>query len=264
MAIKFTQVVDFTTNRLVNVGTPTGASDGVNKSYVDAIAAGIDWKEAVRAASTANIVLATPGAAVDGVTLAPGDRFLAKDQTAPEENGIYVFNGAAALATRAGDADTAAKLSPGTAASVAEGSVNADHTFILITDNPIVLGTTALAFTLMNGGTATVYTAANGLLLTGSAFSAVADTGILVSGTGIAVDPVVVERKFASDVGDGTSTTITVTHNLGTKDCHVTVYSNATPWDDVYCGVARPDANNVTLDFGTAPAAAAYRVHVSG
>ena len=38
------------------------------------------------------------------------DRFLAKNQTAPAENGIYIWNGAAVAATRALDANTAAEL----------------------------------------------------------------------------------------------------------------------------------------------------------
>jgi hypothetical protein len=264
MAIKFTQQLDLGNNRLLSVGTPTTATDGVNKSYVDAIAQGLDWKASVRVASTADVTLTAPGAAIDGVTLSNGDRVLLKDQTAPAENGIYVFNGAASPLTRSTDADTSAKVTAGLAVSVAEGTAaNADKVFILIADDPITLDTTALPFTLMNGGQAVLYTAANGLLLTGTAFSVVADTGILVSGTGVAIDPSVVVRKFAASVGDGSATSITVNHNLNSRDCHVTVYTNGSPWDTVFCEVDRPDANNVTVVFGVAPAAAAYRVFVT-
>lgn len=49
---------------------------------------GLAWKDDVRAASTANINLASPGASIDGVTMAANDRFLAKNQTAGAENGI--------------------------------------------------------------------------------------------------------------------------------------------------------------------------------
>jgi phage-related tail fiber protein len=263
MAIKFTQVVDFTNQRLTNIGSPSVSTDAVNKSYVDSVAQGVDWKASVRAASTGNVTVATPGATIDGVSLANGERVLLKDQTTGTENGLYVFNGAASPLTRATDADTSAKVSAGMAVSISEGTVNADKVYILITDDPITLGTSSLAFTLMSGGSGTTYTAGNGLSLTGSAFAAVANTGILVTGSGIAIDPSIVVRKFASNVGDGSSTSINVNHALGTRDCHVTVYTNASPWDTVYCEVDRPDTNNVTLVFGSAPASAAYRVLVT-
>ena len=54
----------------------------------------------VRAATTANGVLATaynPGDVVDGVTLIAGNRILIKNQTAAEDNGIYVVNPAGHL-----------------------------------------------------------------------------------------------------------------------------------------------------------------------
>lgn len=264
MAIKFTQVVDTSNQRIINVGSPSVATDAANKSYVDAAAQGLDWKASVRVASTGNLTVATPGATVDGVTLAANDRVLLMNQTAGAENGIYVFNGAGSALTRATDADTSAKVSSGAAVSVSEGTVNGGKVYILITPDPITLGTTSLAFTLMNGGQGTAYTAGNGLSLTGSAFAAVAGTGILVTGGGIAIDPAVVVKKYAANVGDGASTSINVNHNLATRDIHVTVYTNGSPWDTVYAEVDRVDTNNVTLVFGSAPASAAYRVIVTG
>lgn len=247
MAIKFTQVLDVTNQRITNLGSPSVATDAVNKSYVDNVAQGLSWKQAVRAASTGNITLASPGATIDGVSLNTGDRFLAKDQTTASENGIYVFNGAGSAATRATDADTGAKLASGSAMSVMEGTVNADKSYVLTTDGTINVGTTALAFTLMTGGSGTTYTGGS---------------GIIVTGTSIAVDPAVVTKKYSANVGDGSSTTITVTHNLNTRDAIVQVYTNAAPYDTVFCEVQRTDANNVALVFGSAPATAAYRVVV--
>jgi hypothetical protein len=67
--------------------------------------------------------------------------------------------------------------------------------------------------------------------------------------------------KVAANIGDGSAATFTLTHNLGTRDVSVTVYRNATPWDDVICDVARPDANNVTISgFGSAPSSNQFRV----
>ena len=68
-------------------------------------------------------------------------------------------------------------------------------------------------------------------------------------------------NKFAADVGGSTS--ITVTHNLGTLDCSVYVRSNIT-FEMVFCDVTHDGPNSVVLDFAVAPAAAEYRVIVQG
>ena len=69
-------------------------------------------------------------------------------------------------------------------------------------------------------------------------------------------------RKFAADVGDGESTTITVTHDLGTKDVAVEVYTNADPWDTVLVEPTRPSDDEVGLVFTEPPATVAFRVVV--
>jgi hypothetical protein len=61
---------------------------------------------------------------------------------------------------------------------------------------------------------------------------------------------------FAADVGGGTS--VTIAHNLGTRDVVVQLYDNST-YDTVYADTIRLDTNNVRFLFRTAPAAAAYR-----
>lgn len=108
----------------------------------------LSWKAGVRAASTANGVLATAyenGDSLDGVTLVTGDRILLKNQSAGAENGIYVVN-ASGAPTRASDANTGAEVVNATVA-VSEGSApNADKVFICTTNAPITLGTTALVF----------------------------------------------------------------------------------------------------------------------
>lgn len=262
MSIKFTQTVDFASQRLQNVGSPAVGTDAATKAYVDGAAQGLDWKASARAASTGNISIASPGATIDGVSMGIGDRFLAKDQATGSENGLYVWNGASAAATRTSDANSNTNLTTGAAVTVEEGSANAGRMFILITAEPITLGTTALSFTQL-GGAAASYTAGNGLSLTGMTFAVVAGTGI-VSGANVGVDTSVVVRKYAANVGDGASTTITVTHNLGTRDVTAQVYTNGSPYDTVWCEVQRTDTNNVALVFGSAPASGAYRVVVHG
>lgn len=68
---------------------------------------------------------------------------------------------------------------------------------------------------------------------------------------------------FASNVGDGSSTAITVTHDLGTRDVLVEVYDNSDPWETVICEVERPSTDTVTLTFETAPTSGQFRVVVA-
>lgn len=129
------------------VGNPTTANSLVNRQYVLDVIAGIrDPKDAVRAASVANITIATPGATIDGVTMATGDRFLAKNQTTGSENGIYVWDGAAVAATRATDFDADVEVTQGASIDVVEGTVNGNTRWLLTTADPIVLDTTSLTF----------------------------------------------------------------------------------------------------------------------
>ena len=72
---------------------------------------GASWSRlSVRVTTQSAINLASPGADIDGVTLAAGDRVLVKVQASSAENGIYVWNGSASAMTRATDADTAAEF----------------------------------------------------------------------------------------------------------------------------------------------------------
>jgi len=107
----------------------------------------------VRAGSTANVTLTAPGATIDGVTMAAGDRMLLKDQTTASQNGIYIWNGAASTATRATDANTAGKLTDTLQVTVDEGTINRDSIFALTTNKPITLETTALRFTRVHPAT---------------------------------------------------------------------------------------------------------------
>ena len=70
-------------------------------------------------------------------------------------------------------------------------------------------------------------------------------------------------RKYAASVGDGTSTSITITHNLGTRDVQVTLY-DASSYAEVMADVAHATTNTVTLTFSVAPTSNQYRVVVFG
>jgi hypothetical protein len=67
--------------------------------------------------------------------------------------------------------------------------------------------------------------------------------------------------KFTTDVGDGTNTSYTVSHNFGSRDVSVTVYDNTT-FEEVEADVVHTSLNTVTVSFTSAPASSAYRVVV--
>lgn len=69
--------------------------------------------------------------------------------------------------------------------------------------------------------------------------------------------------SYSTQVGNGSSTTITVTHNLNTRVVKVAVYDAAT-WAEVECDVALPSPDTATLTFAEAPATNAYEVVVLG
>ena len=128
-----------------------GATSLVTKEYVDAVKTGLDFKDSVTVASTANVDESSAPSAIDGVTLSSGDRVLLKDQTSGAENGIYVFNGSGNAMTRATDFDSSAEVTSGAFFFVEQGTVNGDNGFVLTTDGSITVGTTSLTFTQFSG-----------------------------------------------------------------------------------------------------------------
>ena len=141
------------TNKITGLGTPTDGTDAATKNYVDSAAQGIDWKASVRAATTANVTLASDlenGDVLDGVTLATGDRVLVKDQSTGSENGIYVVKVSGAP-DRSTDADAGAEVTANFAVFVEQGTVNSDSGFTLTNNGSVTIGSTALVFTQFTG-----------------------------------------------------------------------------------------------------------------
>lgn len=261
--MKMFNTLDLQNQKIIQVADPSAATDGANKQYVDNVARGLIIKEAVRVASTANINLSSPGTTIDGVTMAVNDRFLAKDQSTGAQKGIYIFNGSAAAATRALDADSGTELRPGTTVYITEGTVNGDKQFIITSDAAITIGTTDQTWTQFGGGSSN--TAGNGISISSGVIAVVpkAAGGLSVDSGGVFIDTSVVARKYSVNVGDGSSTSIVLTHNLGTQDVVVSVKEVATN-EGVIVNWVATSTTQVTLTFATAPASNAFRATVVG
>lgn len=128
---------------------PTAALHAATKQYVDSLASGLDAKPSVKAASTANIASLSGPMTVDGIALVAGDRILVKDQSAGNENGIYVV--AAGAWSRAADSDTWSEL-VSAFTIVEQGTVNADTGWVCTGDVGGTLGSTSVVWVKFVGG----------------------------------------------------------------------------------------------------------------
>ena len=199
-------------NGNISVATPTADGHAATKSYVDAARSGLDVKQSVRAATTAAVLLASGlenGDAIDGVTLATGDRVLVKNQGTASENGIYVVQSSGA-AVRATDFDGAGEVSGGAFTFVEEGTVNADSGWVVTSNGAITVGTDAIAWVQFSG--AGQITAGNGLTKSGNTIDAVGTAGrISVSSDAIDIDSGYIGQNTITTLGTITNGTWTGT-----------------------------------------------------
>ncbi|WP_409284613.1 phage tail protein [Pseudomonas protegens] len=122
----------------------------VDNAVIEALAK-LDFKHSALVATTANIALSGIQT-IDGVLLPADARVLVKNQAQAKDNGLYVVS-SAGVWKRAQDADTSLEVTPGLFVSIETGTVNGDSVWQLVTDGPIVLGTTPLAFEMATGRT---------------------------------------------------------------------------------------------------------------
>lgn len=121
--------------------------------YTDRIAGArsvLGHKAPCRAGTTANITLSGLQS-VGGITTLEGDRILVKAQTAGAENGVRLASTGAWV--RAKDFDNNNDVACGTQITITSGTEAGD--WQISTADPIVLGTTSLAFTQVNAAAAT-------------------------------------------------------------------------------------------------------------
>ena len=210
--------VSLNSQKITNLATPTADGDAASKSYVDGVSQGLDVKDSVVAATTANITIATAlnnGDTLDGVTLSTNDRVLVKDQSTASQNGIYIVGSSPARAD-----DLAAGVdAAGMFTFVEQGSTNADQGFVCTSNKgSAVVGTNNLAFSQFSG--AGNLTAGDGLDKSGNEFSVdlKSNGGLVIESTELAVDLAassITGTLAVSDGGTGSTTSSAARTALG-------------------------------------------------
>ena len=172
-------------------GDPSSAMHIATKQYVDSVAAGLRTRLTVRAATTANITIATAlnnGDTLDGVTLANDDLVLVKDQSSQAENGIYKVASSPARDT---EADTWDEVI-GQLISIQEGTANADDLYLCTANTGGTLNSTAITYTkIYPGSGGTVTNIATAGLATGGAITSTGTITVDINAqTGLSASPV--------------------------------------------------------------------------
>ena len=191
-----TAAVALNSQKITGLATPTADTDAATKGYVDSVAQGLDPKQSVGAASTANIATLSGLLTIDGVTLTAGERVLVKNQTTTSQNGIYVAS--ATAWSRALDMDAWTEV-PNAFVFVEEGSTQADTGWVCTANTGGTLNTTPITWAQFSG--AGTYIAGNGLTLTGSTFDVVGTTNRIT----VTADSVDIASTY---VGQATITTL--------------------------------------------------------
>ena len=220
---------------------PQTALQAATKEYVDTIAAaGLHYHDPVRVEREGNLSAdydngtAGVGATltnnstqaalvIDGVTLSTNDRVLIYEQTDATQNGVYTVTNTGSASTnwvltRSTDTDSYAPSDPnsfgkGDAFFVLEGAAGAGELYVMNTEGTITFGTTNITFTQV--AATAVYSAGNGITLTGTVFAADAGTGVTVDGSGI-------------NIGQAVETSSDVTFNSVTASLSGNVTGNVT------------------------------------
>lgn len=247
---------------LTLTGQPTATTHAVTKAYVDDIAAGINYHDAVEFATATSLpnsptynngtsgVGATLTAAsnarlvVDGGNASDGDRILVKNQSTSTHNGVYLVTtqgspSAAWVLTRAidfdGDNDDVVQ---GDALFVVNGATNVNQGFILTSkgtgaSNKHIFGTDALSFTQFTG--ASNITAGTGLSKTGNTL-AIDNTVVATLSDVQTLSNKTLSNPTVSGTITGVSPTITLSgdlsgsatfSNLGSTTLNATIAANS-------------------------------------
>lgn len=262
MAIDVERTLDFgNARKIINLPDGTNPQDPATVAQLNAAVEGLAWKDSCRVSTQGNLSIASPGATIDGVTMAANDRVLVRSQTTTSENGIYIWNGAATPMTRALDCSTFAELEE--AVTTIEEGTNAGTSYRQTAVNGTI-GSSAVTWTTFGTAAGAASETSSGIaeIATQAETDAGTDDLRIVTPLKLATS-VWASKKFAANIGDGSATSYAVTHNLGTRDVRVEVIRNSGNFDTVLVEIQRTSTNVVTVIFDTAPASNAYRVLIT-
>jgi hypothetical protein len=254
--------VSFGSQNITNLLDPTSAQHAATKNYVDSVAQGLDAKISVATLATANITL-SGNQTIDGVFVIIGTRILLTGQTTTSQNGLWV--GSSSSWHRPTDF-AAASSQFGTYVLVEGGSATwASTGWVLATSTSVVVDTDPQVWTQFSGAgdiavTTPIQKTGNtlSLLTVPTTLGGTNATTISAARTNLSSTANPLPQKYSVLVGDGSSTSITVTHNLGTRDVITALY-DAAAFNVVDCDVTNATTNTITLGFTTAPASNAYK-----
>ena len=242
------------TNPVTGV-TPTADAHFATKGYVDGVSQGLDIKDSVKGATTANITLSGTQT-IDGVAVSADERVLVKNQSTASQNGLYLCK----ASTWARTDDLAAGVdAAGMFTFVEQGSTNADQGFVCSSDKgSAVVGTNNLSYTQFSGSGN--LTAGDGLDKSGNEFSVdlKSNGGIVIESTEMAVDlsaSSITGTLAVSDGGTGatsasaarTALGLAIGTNVQAFDAQLSDIAGLTPSDGNF---VVGDGSNFVLESG--------------
>lgn len=220
---------------------PSTGNDIVNKTYADSIAAGINFHQSCKYATTAALPAVTyangtggVGATltanangaltVDGYTFTSpadnGTRILIKNQAATLQNGVYTLSqagdaGNPFILTRATDFDTAGsgvdQIDQGDFFLITSGTANANTSWVQQTPLPITVGTTGIVFSQF--GAPITYSAGTGLTESPAYTFNIATTGVSAATYGSASQVSVIGVNAQGQITTAVNTSIAIDGN---------------------------------------------------
>lgn len=160
---------------------------------------------------------------IDGVSLSVTNRVLVYNQTNAYENGIYTVTtvgtpdpgGTNWVLTRATtedkyQPDSTSGIGQGDYFFVQEGATGAGESYVLTTNNPLIIGTTNLTFTQFSASVA--YSAGTGLTLSGTQFS-ITNTGVSAASYGTASSVPTIAVNAQGQITSASNTSIAINAN---------------------------------------------------
>ena len=263
---------DINTNKLTNVTNPTNAQDAATKAYVDAAVTGLlefkggfdgstgkvdgttdflDSRGTQIACAVGDTYVVTVAGTFYGENVEVGDSLICKTATSAGSGALTDW------ITVQNNIGIATATTPGIASFPTTGGTTVSAAGAVSLDTQTSNGTYGGAAKSLS---ATVDTHG---IVTGMSEQNIAITASQVTDFCTEVQSCVgTNLNYAANVGDGTNTSIAVTHNLGTRDVIVQLYDKTT-YDTIYCDVVRTSTTVVTITTTTALATGAARILIS-